>query len=235
MKKTSITLTVASIFLAICAFTIPFQTASFTGVIIYGININSDANPQVAQMMQGSTMKCYIKGDKSRIESSFSGMYKQIVITDKANNPGEPVILIDMMGNKYQLKMDDKTKKMADASKPDIKIVEGSSKTIAGYVCKEAQAVVTDKKTGNKYTSDIYYTDKLPYINGMENGKFQGLGGMPLSFTSNRNGTSFTMAAQSVTKGAVADSLFVIPSGYKLMTEDEMQKDLVQKMGGGNQ
>ncbi len=232
MKKTSIILAAFSVIFLFSAFTKRIQNAGFTGVILYGININSDADPQIAQTLQGSTIKVYVRGDMSRTESNFGGMYRQIVIAD-SKNPEQPIVLMEIMGNKYQVKIDDKAKKAADAAKPDIKYIEGSSKTIAGYVCKEAQAVVTDRRTGNKYTSDIYYTDKLPNIGGIENGRYRGLTGIPLSFSSNRNGTSFTMIAQSVTKQPVPDSLFVTPSGYKLMSQEEIKQDMTQKMGGG--
>lgn len=232
MKKTTFTFTLCAAVLLFSSFTRLFQTSGFTGLIVYGITINSDADPQVAQKLQGSTIKIYLRGNMSRTESNFGGLYKQIVIGD-SKNPDQPVVLMEIMGNKYQVKIDDKAKKAAELMKPDIKYIEGSSKTIAGYPCKEAQAIVTEKKTGSRYTSDIYYTDKLPNIGGIENGRFKGLNGIPLSFTSNRNGTSFTMFAKSITKQPVSDSLFVIPSGYKLMSQEEIKEDMMQKMGGG--
>jgi GLPGLI family protein len=215
---------------ALFAFTNTMGDSNFEGVITFGITFGSDANPQVAQMMQGSTIKTFIKGNKIRSESNF-GMFKSVSISDKTN-PESTVTLIELMGNKYQVKMDDKAKKQAEATKPEIKYLDGT-KTIAGYVCKEAQAIMTDKKTGNKYTSDIYYTDQLPYNNEGSSAQFSGLKGCPLSFSMTQQGTSFTMTCQSIQKQSVPDSLFQAPAGYKLMTQEEMQKDIMQKMQGG--
>ncbi len=218
---------------ALFAFTNTMGDSNFEGVITFGITMDSDANPQVAQMMQGSTIKTYVKGNKIRTETNF-GMFKSVAISDKSN-PDGTVVLMELMGNKYQLKIDDKAKKDADAAKPEIKYLDGT-KTIAGYVCKEAQAIVTDKKTGQKYTSDIYYTDQLPYNNDGPQAKsapYQGLKGCPLSYSMKQNGTSFSMVCQSIQKQSVPDSLFKAPAGYKVMTQDEMQKDIMQKMSGG--
>jgi len=229
-------LKVATLFIAgfaLFAFTNIMGDSNFEGVITFGITFDSDASPQVAQMMQGSTIKTYIKGNKIRTESNF-GMFKSVTISDKSN-PDGTVMLMELMGNKYQLKIDDKAKKDAETDKPEIKYLDGT-KTIAGYACKEAQAIVTDKRSGQKYTSDIYYTDQLPYNNDGPHAKsapYAGLKGCPLSYSMKQNGTSFSMVCQSIQKQSVPDSLFKAPSGYKLVTQEEMQKDIMQKMQGG--
>ena len=178
-------------------------------------------------MMQGSTLKTYIKNGKSRTESNM-GMYKSITIGD-SKKPDGTVVLMEIMGNKYEMKVDDKMKKEAEADKPEIKYLTGT-KTIAGYDCKEAQMTTKDKKSGNTYTIDIYYTDQLPMSS---DAKFKGLKGFPLSYNMSQNGMKFTMTATAVTKQSVPDSMFVVPSGYKVMTPEEMQKDMMSHMGGG--
>jgi GLPGLI family protein len=201
---------------------------NFEGIVTYSVKIDSD-NPQAAQFLQGATFKIYIKGSKVRTEFS-TAMIKQISIED-AKNPDGVVILKEFMGNKYQIKMDDKAKKTADASQPDIKYLSGS-KTIAGYDCKEAQITETDKSSGKKYTNDVYYTDQLPYTNG-KYGDFNGLKGFPLAFVKVTNGNTTNMTAQSVQKGSVDDSEFEVPAGYKLVTEQEMMQDMMSQRGGG--
>jgi GLPGLI family protein len=211
---------------ALFAFTNILGDSNFEGIITFDIKVDSD-NPQVAQMMQGSTVKTYIKGTKSRTETNM-GMMKTVTLGD-SKNPDGTVSLMDIMGNKYELKADDKTKKAADDAKPEIKYLDGT-KTIAGYDCKEAQLTTKDKKTGNSYVMDIYYTDQLPYSN---EDRFKGLKGFPLSFNMTQNGMKINFTATAITKQSVPDSLFVIPSGYKVMTPEEMQKDMMSHMGGG--
>lgn len=212
--------------LAMFAFTNRLGDNNFEGVISYDVKIDSD-NPQAAQMMQGMTLKTYMKGSKARSETN-AGMYNQITIVDN-KNPDGAIVLINMMGSKYQLKMDETAKKEADKNTPEIKYLDGT-KTIAGYACKEAQMIIKDKKSGESYTSDIYYTDQLPYTG---DSKFKGLKGFPLSFTMKQRGATMTMTATSISKQSVPDSMFVAPAGYKLMTGEEMQKDMMSKMSGG--
>jgi len=211
---------------AMFAFTNIIADSNFEGFISYDIKIDSD-NPQVAQMMQGSSIKSYIKGNKVRTETNM-GMMKMLSIGD-SKNPEGTAILMDIMGNKYQMKLDDKAKKEAEDNKPEVKYLDGT-KTIAGYACKEAQITTKDKKSGTSYTMDIYYTDQLPFA---IDDKFKGLKGFPLSYNMSQNGVKFTMTATAINKQSVPDSLFTIPPGYKVMTQDEMQKDMMSHMGGG--
>lgn len=231
MKNTAKTILLSGAALMLCAsYAFAPVSPTFEGVITYKINVDGTANPQMAQMMQGYSIKTYIKGEKSRTESNM-GMMKSVTITDR-NKPKDPAILIEMMGSKYQLKLDAADIKKANANMPDIKYVSGT-KTIAGYACKEAQITVTDDKTGTKTTSDVYYTDQLPYSTDSYENHFKGLKGFPLGYSLSQNGMNFSFEAQSVEKQSIPDSLFMIPAGYKLVTKDEMQKDIMQKMGGG--
>jgi GLPGLI family protein len=211
------------------SYTLAPVNPGFEGEIIYKINVDG-GNDQMAQMMQNYSIKTYIKGDKSRTESNM-GMMNSITITDN-KNPKQPVVLINMMGSKYQIKIDPADLKNEEANQPVIKYL-GGSKTIAGYACKEAQITMNDAKTGNKTTSEVYYTGDLPYNTDSYESHFKGLKGFPLSYSMSQNGMNFTVQAESVKKESVPDSLFATPSGYKLVTKDEMQKDLMQKMGGG--
>lgn len=205
-------------------------TPDFEGVITYTINMEGGDNDQVAQMMKAYTIKTYIKGDMCRTESNM-GMVSTIAIGN-SKKPKEPVLLINMMGEKYQLKIDEKEMKKSETNKPEIKYLTGTKK-IAGYDCKEAQISVKDDKTGSTMTSDVYYTDQLPYNNDGYQNHFNGLKGFPLSYSMSQSGMNFTFAAQSIEKQSVPDSLFNVPAGYKLMSEDDMEKDIAKKMGGG--
>lgn len=229
MKKLAKISAVAAVAFVLFGFTTFLAPSNFEGVIKYDIKIDSD-NPQVAQFMQGSSMTTYIKGDMVRTESNF-GMSKTITIANRTK-PNDAVMLIEVMGNKYQMKIDDKTKKEAEDNQPEIKYLTGT-KTIAGYDCKEAQVTFTDKKTGEKIASDVYYTDKLPYANNSAESQFKGLKGFPMSYSLKKSGMSMAFTVKSIDKQAVSDDEFKVPAGYKLMTPEEMQKDMASHMGGG--
>ena len=158
MKKIVKIISVAVVGFMLFAFTnMPAADSSFEGVITYSIKLGGDVPPQAASMMQGATFKIYIKGDKTRTEFS-SGMGKQIGIGDRKTK--QSVSLSDMMGRKVEIKIDG-TKPNKDDKTPEIKYLD-DTKTIAGYTCKHAQVTVTGK-SGDNSTTDVFYTDQLPY------------------------------------------------------------------------
>jgi GLPGLI family protein len=210
------------------AFSSP-QGDSFEGIVTYSMNIGGDANAQAAAMMQGSSKKDYIKGDKVRSEVS-TGMYKSITIIDRKTK--EEVTLVDMMGNKYEVKPDPNKPKPEDKQPPEIKYVD-STKQIAGYTCKAAEITVVNPRTSEKSTFTVYYTDQLPYSTDM--GQYKGLKGFPLQYGIKQQGMNIMISATSVEKKALSDTLFAIPAkGYKVVgSREEMMKDIQQDMGGG--
>lgn len=229
MKKIAQVALIGIAGLALLAFSAPSGSSSFEGVITYSMTFGSGVSPQAAAMMQGSTRKVYIKGNKVRTEVS-TGMYKSVVIGDSKTK--DEVTLVEMMGNKYEIKSNPEDKKEAAADKPEFKYLD-STKKIAGYTCHSAVVTITNHKTGEKYNSTIYYTDQLPYTQDM--GQFQGLKGFPLQFGIKQRGMDMTITAQSVEKKSLPDSLFVVPtSGYKIEgSQQDMMKDIQKSMGGG--
>ena len=228
MKKIALAASLAGIAFAISAFVAPKSTTTtnadaFEGVVTYSVSVD---NPQAAAMMQNRSVKVYIKGDRTKTMVDM-GMSKQIYFTDK-KTPDDPIILVEVMGNKYQLK-NDKTKK--DDKSPDIKYVD-STKTIAGYVCKRADITVTGKD-GQSYISNVYYTTELPYYEG-GSGQFKGLKGFPMEYSMKQRGMTVSMTATKVEKQTVSEDAFKVPSGYALMTAEEMSADIQKKMSGGN-
>jgi GLPGLI family protein len=210
----------------VTAFVAPKATTdgTFEGVITYTISTD---NAQAQSMMQSASIKVYIKGDQSKTVSDM-GMYKSIVFADK-KTPNDPIVLVEVMGNKYQLK-NDKTKKDDDKA-PDIKYTD-ETKTVAGYNCHKAEVTVTGKD-GQTYVSNVYYTEDLPHYSG-GSGQFKGLKGFPLEYNMKQQGMTMSLSASSVDKQSVSDDAFKVPAGYKLMTQEEMQADLQKSMGSGN-
>src|SRR6185312_7165112 len=162
MKKLVLIACVGIAGLSLLAFSNAGDSA-FEGVITYTMSFGSSgSNPQAAAMMQNSNTKIYIKGKKSRTEVN-SGMYKQVTITDYTTK--DEVSLIDMMGNKYEIKTNSSTPKKDD-DQMEFKYID-SSKQIAGYACKAAIATIKSAKSGETYNTTIFYTDKLPFSTDM--------------------------------------------------------------------
>jgi GLPGLI family protein len=225
MKKIALVASLATIGFAVTAFVAPKTStdSTFEGVITYSISVD---NPQAASMMQGSSMTIYVKGDKSKAYSDM-GMEKITVFSDK-NTPDDAITLLEIMGNKYQLKKDPAAKKDDDKA-PDIKYTD-DTKQIAGYTCHKATITVTGKD-GQTYATDVYYTEEIPSGGSSQ---FKGLKGFPLEYAIKQQGMNISFSATKVTKQPVTDDTFVVPSGYKVMTAEEMQADIQKNMGGGN-
>jgi GLPGLI family protein len=231
MKKITLVASLATLGFAVMAFIAPKGISSgkagadntFEGVITYSISVD---NPQMASMMQNATMMVYIKGDKSKVLQDM-GMYKTMIFADR-KTPDDPIVLKEMMGNKYQIK-NDKTKK--NDKDPVIKYTD-ETKQVAGYNCHKAEVTITDEQ-GQSYTSNVYYTEELPYFDDGSS-KFKGLKGFPLEFSIKNRGMNFAMAATKVEKKSVPDDTFTIPTGYKLVTQQEMMEDVQKNASNGN-
>lgn len=201
---------------------------SFEGAVTYTVKASSD-NPQMAQMMAGGagTMVTYIKGTKRRTDFKMGMMINRTTIVDMSTK--QSIMLMDMMGNKYELKTD--LNKDKDKEAPTIKDLD-STKTIAGYKCKASSVSVTDPRSGDKQTFTVYYTDQLPYDEDYS--MYKGLKGFPMQFGMAQQGITFTMSATNVDKKALSDTTFAIPSGYKVYnSREDLMKAIQQDMGGG--
>ena len=225
MKKIAAVVSLFAFAFGVTAFVIPKTTddAKFEGVITYSMTVD---NAQYAQMFAGSTVKIYMKGSKTKSVTN-SAMYKRIEIGDNSTT-AKPILLVEAGGNKYQMK-DDTSKAAADVT-PDIKYVDGT-KEIAGYTCKKAEVTATSK-TGETTTADVYYTEKLPAFKGKSG--IKGLKGCALEFSVSQQGIKITMTATEVKQQSVSDDTFIVPKGYKLVTQQEMMADMQKNMGGGD-
>jgi|ERR1051326_2232865 hypothetical protein len=209
-------------------------TPAFEGKIVYSIDVNSnDMPPEAKAMMAGSEYITYIKEMKTRSEMNM-GMQNTISIYDGSTKTS--VSLIDMMGNKYMIKSDASKK---DEKQPDAKVnVTGETKTIAGYVCKKAEITSKDKD-GNTQTANIWFTEEIPNrmnVADKRYAKFRDITGMPLEYEmQGQRGMTMKMTATSVSKESVSDDKFLIPSGYKETTIEDMQKEMMQMYQGGGQ
>ena len=86
------------------------------------------------------------------------GMYREIVFTEK-KTPDDPIVLVEVMGNKYQLK-NDKTKK---DEKVRILNIRMKRKPLPDTFAIKQTIVGKD---GQSFVSNVYYTEDLPKYSG---------------------------------------------------------------------
>ncbi|HKR04362.1 MAG TPA: DUF4412 domain-containing protein [Bacteroidia bacterium] len=173
---------------------------------------------QMAMMPTESSM--FFKEDQARVEMKMGMGMNQVMIFDNKNKI--MTILMDMMGNKIAIKMteDDIKKRKEKEGKQDYDVkITDETKDIAGFKCKKA--IITGKD-GSSF--DLYFTDQIAYKNGDWISEYKNINGFPLQYKITQGNMTMQMTAKSVAKEKVDDEKFVIPSDYKSMTMEEMQK-----------
>jgi hypothetical protein len=218
--------------LAIVAFAINThaQKKIKTGVVKFELtDLGTDA-PEAA-MMQGSTMDFYFSKNMNRMDMSMLGGMMRVQTIIPNNNLKEASILMDMMGQKFQIV--DMSEEELSTGNNMLGIGDGGkvsydksdTKTIAGYKCHKASMSLP---TGAEVV--YYVTEKICPPDAMSNRTFKGLKGFPMEMIID-TGQGFTMTFRvtDAQKG-VSDDVFKIPSGYKKMTMEEFS----EQMGGMN-
>lgn len=221
MKKMNhIILVMLSAFLSVNTSVVLAQKSFTEGKIVYEISFpEGDVDEQTKAMMPSESV-VFVKGSMSRTDLSMAmGFSSSSIYNGKT---GQNITLTDVMGNKTYMTMD-ADKEAAKQDKPTFEH-SGESKTIAGYFCKKS---IMKMKDGS--SMELFHTDKISSsMSGALGGK--DLGGFPLEYTLDQMGIKMRFTAKTITPEKVSDDMFKVPSGYKFVTLEEMQK----MYGGGN-
>lgn len=189
------------------------------GKIVFEISYpNSELSDQQMAMMP-TEMVMYLKKDKSRMEMSMGMGMTTVVISD--NKAKVATTLMDVMGNKIATKSTEADVEKQNAEQGDFKVnITDETKNIAGYTCKKA--ILTDSEGE---TSEIYFCEDIRLEGGNWSQKqFKDINGFPLMYTMKQRGMNMQMTATKISAEKVDDSKFAIPSDYKEMTREEIQK-----------
>jgi GLPGLI family protein len=215
MKKTITIASLAIMGFAITAFRTP-KTASdnFEGEMIFATTVT---NPQTGKTTtEPDNIKFYIKGSKMKNVVGNSTLLSTSIID--CTNPDNTILLMDVQGSKYQVTVDKKTQ-MPD---PLIKYVDGTI-TVQGYTCHKAEVTIyMDQTKATSFNEVLYYTQDLS--TSFCGQQYRGLKGFPLEWIANNR----TTTAISIEKKPLSDDEFAIPSGYKVVTQDEMMQDMAK-------
>ncbi len=203
-----------------------FTYAQHEGSVTYVMTMEG-LPPEQAAMIGDMETKISYKDKKSLSETS-SMMFNTKTLTDENGQ----LLLMDQMGTKFFTRTSkaemDKNAEVNKEKEPKIEYVN-ETKTIAGYECKKAIVTMITKEGDVK--SDIWYTEKVPYVSqggGRRQEMFKGLKGMPMEFSFKQQGMNIKMSAKEVSLEKVPDSVFILTTeGY---TEKKM--DDVKKGGG---
>jgi len=189
----------------------------------------------MGQPAQNFDMTMYIKGSKARIETSNGQQYQIIDLTQKKMFVIDPakkqanVLSSDVVHKAGQMAGEMMKNAKSSAQKT------GKSETINGYKCEEYLVTVSGPMSITSHqwvTQDVEltefeafeeYTQSFSKILG---GSLPDIKGLPI-----RSETKMNMMGQNIdakvevvriSKDAVADSLFVVPAGYKVQEATRM-------------
>jgi GLPGLI family protein len=199
------------------------QTKSaFQGVITFSLSFdNSGLPPEALAMFKNSEAVTYIKGDKTRMDMNMSIQSSSFII-DNANKT--IVSLMDIMGQKFLIRMNQEEVKKEQEKSPETTIkYTNETKEIAGYKCKKAEITV------NGSVANVYYTDEIPTTDTKV--IYKGLKGFPMEYSVKQGGVEIKFVVTRVSKEDIADDKFEIPKeGYTETTIDGLQKALMSSM-----
>jgi GLPGLI family protein len=193
------------------------------GHFTYKIDVSSDEpDMQMALgMMQGSKMDLYFKDKMTRVEMNMGAMMNFTSITNE--NDGTILTLMGgVMGKNAIQSTIEETEKMNADKMPKYEVTfSDETKTIEGYNCKKA--ILTDEE-GNE--SVFWYTEEISISKRGQNFMNEEIPGMAMQYDMNNNGIKMTMTVSKIEKSLNdSKSLFdmTVPSGYKIMTPEEMK------------
>ena len=197
------------------------------GTILYTMNVQSD-EPSAA-MLNNSTFEIAFNGQYSKlIGKIMGGVIGGNFILDSGSKTG--LALLDMMGQKRAIKMDDsdinKAKSATDGMKTDMIQFVSGTKTIAGHVCKKA-IIKNPDKPGSQVI--VYVCENIqPESSGLLDNMLKTFKGFPLGFEIKDGANKVTIMATEVSNKIPKKSEFdqAVPKEYELTTMEELENEM---------
>ncbi len=187
--------------------------------LVYDASITTgNAEPRLADALDGATTTVYVKGNLSRSDM-VSALFSSSTIHDSRN--GTAVVLREVSGQKLLIRMNSDNWKEKNKRYQDISFTNtGETKIIAGYTCQKAIAKLKD---GSSFT--VYYTPDLVTENRDYDYQFKNLNGLPLEYELTQGKLTIRYTVSKINLNPVPASRFDVPkSGYREMTYEESKK-----------
>ena len=177
----------------------------FEGTISYEIsytNLPKEMQDMLPKENQKSIFS--IKDTKTKMEMDMMGT-KMIIISDIETSTSTSYT--DVMGQKIKSIIP-----MENAEGAEIKLTDGETKKIAGFLCKKAIIIESDSPD-----VEVYYSEELKSNAFLSlQPQFKKLKGIPLEYQLNQQGMTIIYSAKEVTKKSLNNSFFNPPEGdYK--------------------
>jgi hypothetical protein len=128
--------------------------------------------------------------------------------------------MVKLINQKFAVVMGpDSLKKEIDADPKPIIEKLPETKLIAGYTCKKARVSFANNASP---AFDIWYTKELNIENPNWSNPYHEIDGVLMEYQLKRYGLELRFNAVSVSKASIDESIFTLPSEYKLISRAEM-------------
>lgn len=204
-------------------FLAPSHAQDKKGIQEAAIKYTITGEGSMASMITGSTLEVFFTANNAKLVAS--GMGGAIQLDARFDNKkSKSIVLMDMMGQKKVLELNDldkQAKKEVNETPSKIEYIK-KYKKIAGYKCQQVKMTVE----GMKNAIIIYITEQIAPANfaNVDIAQFGGFKGFPLSWEFEEDGVSVKMEATSVSLDKLSKSIFelVIPEGYEKMDLEDL-------------
>ena len=198
------------------------------GEITYKMSMSGgeSSDQMTKSMIENAKMVQYIKGDKCRVNTDMGMMNTGVIVYGDGKRGN---LLMDMMGQKYNVTMTEKDLNDKKSKVPKYTITQtNETKQICGYNCKKAIV-----KMENGETCNIFYTKDLKFkYKGFDHSEYEQIDGFPLEYEQSQNNAKYKYTITKIEEKTVNDDVFVVPADYKPMNMADFNK-MMGGMGAG--
>ncbi len=192
------------------------------GIIEYEItypNIDKDDIFMLGMMPKEMKMKFRDNNTIGELKTG-AGVFTTKFITN--NNQRNLFHYLKLVNKKYGLILDSAEIYSTYAKMPEgMKLVlSDSTKVIAGFKCKRADAVFTDPKKNFA----IYYTDDIGIKDPNWCSPFHEISGVLMEYNITQFNIEMHLTAKTVTAVDLGDDEFAVPTDYEKITQSEMEE-----------
>ncbi len=191
------------------------QKPFMEGVIVYKVKL---ATPD--KHYYDGEFTFTIKDGCIRKELKLSNNYQYILLINTANNTAYSLVMRN--GRKYavQLKTEELENNQRKYEGFVLKEERNTGKVIAGYTVFKGSVTYADGSSSEIYSTPDWYPEKSLTYDHFPGAKF-----LPLSYTyKDESGSSMQFEAETVSISAVENSMFKLPSDYKIISNNEYKQ-----------
>jgi len=196
------------------------------GTITFAVSYEGEDITPASVANMPKKVETKVMGDKTSAEFVIGPLIQTII-----ENPefDAQYTLLEYGLKKFAIKqkLSEIRSKRDSAKVYDIEIdLVNETKVIAGYECKKAVVTFTPLDTTyEELILNMYYSPELGDENTNKGTEFEGVPGLLLEFYNVMGKMRIKYVATEIKKGGVKEADFLIPTDYKIVTKEELQKE----------